>query len=276
MPKKETGEKAPEQLTEDTEGLTTGPVAQEGLSPKEEEVDLRIQLEKAQAELERLREEAKAHQRTASKKAEELARRQELEDRINGINDRLEVLTAMVSDIVDRSATESLEEAEPRTRRSAEYLKALEEKERERKLQQEKSLRQQWEEKAIEADRLAREVGLDMETSPELETAYLWFRTGDADRGLKKVQEVVAKIKAEKQQPEGKPKETEEELRARIEREIAEKYGLLTPEVARPSASGERVYTLKEIEEMTPQEFAKEFEGKSTLQLILEGKIREK
>jgi hypothetical protein len=236
---------------------------------QQEEGDLRSQLSQLQQELEKAREEAKAHQREVSKKAAQLKEQEEFKANIKNIEDRMEVITAMLADIVDK---DDLSEAEPTQKRSSEYLKQLEEKEEKRKREQEKSLQQEFLLKAQEADRLAKEAGLDMESSPELEDALLWFRLGEPDKGLKKVKEVTSKMKAE-----GKPNEVDIEklVEERLQAKLKE-AGLLTPEASTPSSSGERVYTLSEIAEMTPQEFAKEFEGKSTLQLIREGKIIEK
>ena len=231
MTKKEAGEKEAE-VVEPTEVKP---------SPEEELVTLRSQFDELQTKVTEAQEEAKAHQRTASKKAEEAQEYKNTKETLQALSDRVEVLTAMQADLLDRGESEE----EPR-KKSADYLKRLDDLKTGREKEQEKSTQQVYMEKAQEADKLAKGAGLDMEFSPELEMALLWFQTGNADKGLLKVKEVIGKLKPEK-------KETEEEREARIERKILEKHGLLTPEISTPAGAG-RVLTIEDVKKMSPEE----------------------
>lgn len=225
----------------------TGEKEKEGQTPPqpsaEEQLNaLRLELENTRTELGKVQDEAKAHQRVVSEKSEELRKREESENRVTELTARMDVLTTMIADIYDRGGESEVEP--PHRRKSEELLRPLQDRGR---LEREKISQQAYYSKAQEADKLAREVGLDMETSPELETAFLFFQTGNAEKGLAKTKEVVGRMKTEK--AAGKPKETEEEMRARlkkeIEQQIREEGKYLIPESGSPSTTSSG---FKEIE----------------------------
>ncbi len=221
---------------------------------------LQAALEVAKADLVKAQEEAKLHQRMVSKKDEELQKRKGLDGKVDGIADRVEVLAQMVADLVDNR--ETLGDTAPK--KSADYLKPLEDKARQRQETEAQRIKREYEEKAIEADDLAKTAGLDMTLSPELVDALEAFQSGNAILGLRLAKKATeGKIpKKEEVKPVADEKEQrasiEKELRVKIEKEILEKHGLLQAEGGTPGAPASgRLPTMEEIDKMPISEYRK-------------------
>lgn len=176
-------------------------------------------------DIEEARTEAKSHQSFGQRTKAELDKQVGLDGKVTGIETRLQVLTEMVADIVDRDEGEEVEA--PKKRRSEEYLSRIPNPvnlaAEARKVSEAKFLAT-----AREADGLAKNAGYEMATSPEMERAYLLFRAGDADRGLEEVKKVLGtKTEAD---PEQYQKDVEE-----AGRKYAEGKGWLKSDNGAPS-----------------------------------------
>ena len=191
---------------------------------------LKAEKEALTAERDKIVEEAKAHQRNVNKKSDEISK---FDQRFEALEKRIEVMTSMLADVVDRDS-ENIEET-PRKRRSEEYLSRLPTREQEEQAKQKASYDALMK-IAQDADKVARDAGLDMVSSPELEKAHLYFRAGDGDKGLEEVKKVVSqKTEANKEPDEDKiNKLVEEKLR-----KVMEEKGLLDVETGGPSAASD-------------------------------------
>ena len=93
---------------------------------------------------------------------------------------------------------------------------------------------------------------MEFDKSPELKVAYLHWKAGDFEEAREEVKKVVSnKTEAVNVEPEDKRIErlVEEKLKVRM----AEK-GILDAETGRPAGGG-RVFTRKQLEDMTPAEY---------------------
>jgi len=194
---------------------------------------LQQKLSELEIELEATRKEAKTHQANVSKKADELAKRQATDSRIEGMESKVDVLTAMMADLLDGESDE-----ERPKKKSEDYLKRLQQTDEANKKQRTATLEGNWNAIANEADQLIKAAGLDMMDSPELTKAHnLFLRAGysynltEAQKGLDEVKKVVGEKKV--------PKESDEErinkLADEKARKMLEDKGLLTTETGGPS-----------------------------------------
>ncbi len=203
---------------EETEALAQPTI--EELTQKLESTN--TELEKAKTDLETVREESSQHQRNVSKKADELKKQEDATVKIKTIEKNMGVLTDMMSDLINRGDDDY--EA-PKRRRSDQYTDRLKQEERTQEPTQTNP-------KALEAMGLANSVGLRIETSPELTSAYIKFLEGDYDGGLSEVRKVVDKTGADK------GKETEDAMKERLEGEFLKKHGLDKNDNTPPSGGG--------------------------------------
>jgi len=219
---------------EDAVGEVT-PIVEAPPQPSVEE--LLGRLEEAGRKLEAAEQKAAAHERNVTKKSEELAKQRSVEKDIAELKTTVRVLADMTADLVDREGSDD-EEPRPRRRKSEEYLSKLPKPgDKVQELTHDFS-------KQVEADSLARSVSLDVPTSPELRTAYLLFRVGDEEAGLKEVKQVVDARKAEAT----KGKETEAQMRERIRLDILKEQGRLEEDLGGMGSAGKK-FTRKDLAE---------------------------
>lgn len=222
---------------------------------------LKSELEQAKQELQRLSEEAKAHQRNVSKKDVELQREKEYRE---AISQKIDILAAGIAELMDtRSSDEEEIDQKPRKRRSEEYLEKLKEADTAKvNSGQEYMLK-----KAREADALLGSVGLKMRESPETLSPYIKFMEGNIEDAMDEIRDLVSRKKAETTEP----KETEEQLRARlrkeVEREILEKRGELDAEDGQP-AGVKKELTVDDVKGMTPEQIMARYKEIAKLPLV--------
>ena len=219
---------------------------------QEEKTNLESEIATLKAELERARQEAKAEKQNVSKKERQLQSLRKQQEKIDGLETRLEVVTSMLADLVDRGDIE--DEPQPKRRRSEEYLQKIQQKEKEKP--KEPEFPPEYIEAAAEADRLAKSVGLDMEESDELAKAYRYFIKGKGDEGLEETKRVVEQIrKAQEESPKKKSIDelTDEEMEE-IARKYMEKKGTLHTDAGTPTSKG-RVFTRQQIAKMSEKEY---------------------
>ncbi len=89
---------------------------------------------------------------------------------------------------------------------------------------------------------IGQEVNLDAYTSTEFKWARDLFSAGKPAEGLQKAREIVGKLK-ESQPPKAEEKETEEQMKERIKREILDEQGKTKQEPGGPSGGGHRIPT---------------------------------
>ena len=213
--------------------------AQEVPAPEVEQAKLSSELEKIQKELTEAREEAKAHQRNVTKKEQELQQYKKSDEKISGLEDKIEIITQMIADVMDKDS--SLEDEEkPRKRRSEEYLAKIAEKDTERKKQVKQATDQEFYGIMSEADKLIKSVNLDMEKSLELREAYIKFLTGDIRGCAEEARRVVNTLTEAKKVPQVIESEAEKEakLRDKITKEIYEAKGWNISDTGSPAGAG--------------------------------------
>lgn len=192
--------------------------------------ELEQQLEQTKGERDAAIEESKKHQVSLNKKAQEVARKEALDEKVVALDAKLDVMATMMGDILDKGEFEG--EEKPRKRRSEEYLTRLSEVSKTSKQQGQEAVQTSYQQRAVEADALARVAGLKMDESPELNKAYIHFLKGEADIGLEETRRVV-----EGRKTEAKPPVLSDEEKEEIARQVAEKKGNLRTETGGPSAS---------------------------------------
>lgn len=226
-------------MTTEVAGDKAGVPLQEtqSLSPQEELTALRQEHEQTKVELKKAQDEAQAHHKNVTKKAEELRKAQQIEATIQGLKETIELQGTMVAEILDRG---ELGEIEPSRAKGKSYREQLAEMQRRSADPIKLATQREFERKAGEAEELAESAGLDIASDPKLAKVRRLFRKEDtADEGLVALKEIIGSIKV----PEsvGK-KETDEE---RIDRVVEERLRvkmieakLITQEGIAPSGSG--------------------------------------
>lgn len=206
---------------EETEKTLT--VAEQLEAVKTEKADLTTQLEEKTKGL-------KTAHDTLRRKDDELKRHTDIEGRFTSLEDQFKFLTGFLSETQGKTG-EDFEQA--KTNRSPDLLKSfLKITEDSKKTRQLETYKQENLSKINAIKERVEVLGL-----PEDDEAY-WEIEDFATRG--KFERAEAKLKKlENAKSEGKetPKETEEKIKERLEREILEKHGLLKPETGSPSAS---------------------------------------
>ena len=167
-----------------------------------------------ETELESAKKEAKSHQEYGRKQREELERQRGLDEKVSRLEDTQKVVAEMLADLIDRNA-DTEEEEKPKQRRSDAYRTKIDETQG----QEQKRVTQRVREMALEADRLLKSVGFDMETSPEALKSYNLFLLGKPESGLEEVKRMVESKKTEA----AKPKETPEQIGERLAKEMFNK-----------------------------------------------------
>jgi len=230
-----TQEKAGDKVVE-TQDVVVEPI----LSPQEELDALKQQLTETGERLVKAEEEAKSHQRVASKKAQELEEQSNLRSEIEGIKGQLEMTQALIAELGEKGETDG----EPGQTPSFKVKVQAAQIQRQRETFGRRSV-----EIDGKIDELLKDTGLSKD-SPEMEAAAAYWNTGiqtgnvqSLEAALQKTKKLVENLKPKEETVEIK-KETEDE---RVNRLADEKLqvkmieaGLLTPEGGTPSAASTR------------------------------------
>ena len=217
-----------------------GVVVEPTLSPQEELDALKQQLTETSGKLVKAEEEAKSHQRVASKKAQELEEATQLRSLIEDIRGRQEMTEALIAELGERGEAEG----EPGQTPSFKAKVQATQIQRQRETFGRRSV-----EIDGQIDELLKDTGLSKE-SPEMEAVAAYWNTGiqtgnaqSLEVALKKTKKLVENLKPKEgtvETKEGK-KETEDERVNRLaEEKLKEKMieaGLLTSEGGTPSAA---------------------------------------
>jgi len=220
-------------------------------SPEEELIALRQQFEEATKKLADIQEEAKAHQRVASKKEEELQKAKELKSLVEGIGERLDLHESLIAELGDKGIGEP--EGEP----SQPFSKRVEGMRLQR---QRDSFAKRSTEIDGEITELLKDAGFSKD-SPEMEDVRFRWNTGVRYGDVAALEDALRKTKGmvEKANPkepkkvtkteEGKM-ETEEERIDRLAEEKARKMleekGLLSTEAGSPSATSKSYTNIRD------------------------------
>lgn len=194
----------------------------------EEKVEKLIEAEKPltteesaqlRSQLQTMEDNWKNEQRVSSK---HLREKEEAERRLgdfDSIKEQVNLQNLMISELVNKVG----DDGEPKERedRFAEAIR--------------KSELATLNRKADEAERIAREAGLDIKNDPKLKAMRYAFAAGFADEGLRELREIASQAKPE-------PKEDIDEIVNKKVRERLIEAGLLTPEGASPSAPGAKSF----------------------------------
>lgn len=212
-----------------------GTVEEQLATAQTEKADLTTQLEEKTKGL-------KTAHDNLRRKDDELKRHTDIAGRFSSLEDQFKFLTGYMAesqgktgdDFDDAKATRS-----PDLLRG--FQKITEDSERKRRVE---SQRQESLSKINAIRDRADALGL-----PEDDEVY-WEIEDLATRG--KFERAEAKLK-KLEKKEETPKETEDKVKERLEREILEKHGLLTPEQSAPSATGGKL-TAAQVQKMSPDE----------------------
>jgi hypothetical protein len=211
---------------------------------KEPEIDYKTELEKSKQEVIKWEKEAKAHQSTASKKAEEARKWQE---KMAGIDARLDALAEVMEESLKQPATEELEQPQKKPsfkERLAEKTKTLPQPEF---IEQQEKIKNV----ASEIMELEKQSGLKFDKSKELREAYTEWRLGNYDEALNLVKEVTGKMVETKVDP--KEKELAE-AKKEIERLKKVMSGELDSEKGQPVGTN-NIYSRSQIAGMSISEY---------------------
>lgn len=218
-------------MVEEKATVTAEPTTPE-VNLESELASLKEKLANTEKTFEAAKQEALAEKQNVSKKERQLQEVRSQQGKIEGLEKRLEVVTSMLADIMDKGEYE--EEPQPKRKRSEEYLSRIPKP----KEPEKPELPEEFVRAASEADVLAKSAGLSVEDSDELAKAYRFFMRGKGDEGLAEVKKVVGERKAK----EGTPKKTIDQLTEEDEEEIARKYmekkGKLHTDAGTPSGKG--------------------------------------
>jgi len=226
----ETEEKTVEQTDEVT------PAVASEVSPPPQTQDLPAELTKLQGELEKVKNEAKAHQKQVFQKDAELKKFTQREDRITSIEQRIDIVAGMMADLLDKDNVETEEKPQ---RRSEQYLNKLKEVGASSQTQTQQVFQQEATRVYTEIEKIAKTAGLEME-SDELAKAQLLFVRGKFDESLEEAKKVTEKAKpteAEKPKEDNTLKVLQETV-ARLEKELKISKGELDAETGMPSGTG--------------------------------------
>tara|TARA_Y100000310_G_C20632610_1_gene789443 strand:- start:808 stop:1560 length:753 start_codon:yes stop_codon:yes gene_type:complete len=211
--------------TQDEETQTT--------TAEEQVKTLRAELQEVTSEKERLEGGYKGLQRTISEKDRAMQSQSNSNSRISAMESNIQVITDMVADVVDRA---DIDEGElPKKRRSDEYRERHQQTESETDTPNIRE--QEWTRVAVEADGLAKSVGLDIASSPELSNASYMFRAWDERAGLEEVKRVVAEKKSKGTEANTDNQQSfDDKVQEEVRKKMQEK-GLVETEVPSPSAA---------------------------------------
>jgi len=199
-------------MNEENTQETTEVVADDSAQPEPEKSQREIELEE---ELDKWQKEAKAHQKTASKKSEEAQRWQ---NQVSGLTAKVtasDVKFDVLAEMLEERFSENTEEYGEPKRKSTfqERVASKTKKQPDPKIAEEVTHRKSV---AQEIIALTDSKGKPFDKTPEFDRAYTRFMLGDADSALEMVKEITEKMADEKE----KPKESEE---ARIDRLVNER-----------------------------------------------------
>jgi len=204
---------------EKTQEATPEVVADDSAQTEPEKSQREIELEQA---LEKAQKEAKAHQSTASKKAQEAQRWQ---NEVGGLKSQLEASNTKI-DVLAEMFEESLrteDYSEPKQRTSfQERVKS-----KIKPLPDPKLVEEQTRMKSVASEiyELTDKTGKPFDKTKDFREAYLLFKSGDYELALEEVKEITEKMTEAKE-----VKETKESEEARIDRLVNEKLKQIAKE----------------------------------------------
>jgi len=174
--------------------------------------ELMSKVSQLEVDLEAARREAKSAQKFVGETQKELAVQRGREDKISGLENRLQVVTEMMADLMDRGEEEPLEPS--KKRRSEEYITRLKDTDTKQDKESQENARRQFTDTLMAYQKRTEALKLDEESEEYLEIQSLATR-GDfklADTKLKKMEKL-----------QSEPKETEAERKERYDKEVEEK-----------------------------------------------------
>jgi len=195
--------------------------------------ELQKQIEAVKVEAEAAKREAKAHQEYGRKTKEQLDKQQGLDARLAQQQSEIKVLTDMVAALLDKDDIPDEVEV-PKKRRSEEFTSRIAQPPQNTEFMA----------LAVEADGLAKSIGLKMDSSPELRDAYRMFRVGmstgfvlsDAQDALEEVKKVVGS-KGTHGETEAQKAERIKNEKAALRAEVLREMGLDASDTGLPSGS---------------------------------------
>jgi len=224
----------------------------EKIEAKVEDLDsLRSELENSRKDIEKWKNLADTHSKSAGKLGLDLREARVVRKNLNLLGTKVETLTQMVADIMDSMGTEELEE-KPKKRRSEEYLQAIREKEKDLKLSEADIEKQRTLGVANQIISLTQPTGMELDKAPELREAYIRWLSGDYDNALEEVKKVVGETKPRKSETEA---ELRERLKKELKKEILQEMGATETETGQPKGEGTYTFTKEQIEAMPTAEF---------------------
>ncbi len=215
------------------------PTAEQIVNWEAKAKELEVQATQLQTKLEQTEKGLRTAHQTITEKDKALKDAQDLRTVISGLRQEVDIHRAAIDELSNKPENDYPETEPPKNKKPSldERIRQIETKTKASQVTL----------YADEVEKLVKEVGLDIRTAPELKAVRLAFGYQDPVlakealedarsivEGIKKKAEVQPKVEVKPEQP----KETEEQLRARLEKEIMIKYKLATPEGGQPSGSG--------------------------------------
>lgn len=215
----------------------------EGTTEAQEDVQAKVARLEAQLE-EKDKGLRSAHQKLTQKDLE-LKKREGLDSRIASLEDQIKFTAALIAETQSGGGAFGEEKKDPKDLlKRFETMKQASEKQRLAEV-----ARQEGMAKITEIKTKVEELGLTEEDDEYWEIEDLATR-GRFDRAEARLKR-IAKTKEQanpKEEAKAEVKETAEELKARLEKEILIKHGLLKPEGGTPSGSGGGLQSLSPLE----------------------------
>lgn len=241
MVKKSGEAEAPtEVVSKETAPIVEEPAQIEPLDAEALKTEFEAYKEATQKEIEKWQTEAKAHQKTASKKAQDA---QDFKSFQESVTARIDTL----AEIVEESFTKRQEEEDESPKeRKTNYREKVKQHDESLKTNVNQTMQQQVQSKASEIVRLTNPLKLELDQSPELQGAYVKWLEGLSSQDLSKIDEsveevrkVVSKMSEAMETSKDSKVENETAMRERIEKEVMEKHGLLNTETGQPSGTSQ-------------------------------------
>lgn len=242
----ELAQKIPDETTEQvtTEPAKTPTLEEQFTNLQKEHEDLTKRYEQTEKGL------RTAHS-TLTEKDRLLKQQSDLTSRLDGLEEAQKIIAAMIAD----SKSDDEEEPHKKENYLKRYDEIVERQKEERKQTQLKAQQEEYNQKANDIYSRAKEIYVD--DVDALHQIRNFLRNGDLDLAETKVTKAEGSKKVEE-----KPKETEEQLKSRLEKEILIKHGLLKTETGQPSGTGgSRKPTIDELKASDPFETKKKVDS---------------
>jgi len=223
---------------ETPEAVTTEVVAQP-TETKEPEVDYKAELDKTKQALEVAQKESKAHQSTASKKAEEARKWQ---NEVTGINARMDAMLEVFEESLKKPDTEEYEE---KPQKKPSFKERLQEKIKTVPTPEVTAQQEHIKEVASEIATIEKNLGIKFDETEDDRVLINW-QLGNFDKARKIAKEIETKMVAKEVDPMIKKVADLEAENARLKK-IAS--GDLNSEKGQPVGGGKPTFTVSQINE---------------------------